>query len=87
MYLTLMTISLPQIRAARAMVGLTLADIHARTGISKGALSAIENGQADPRLSTVEKLQKLFEALGVEFIPPTIEAGPGVRLRNVVEKK
>lgn len=79
-----MPISLPQIRAARALLNLTLSDVHDRTGISKGALSAIETGKADPRLSTVEKLQRLFEELGVEFLAATAETGPGIRLRKPV---
>lgn len=82
-----MTISLPQIRAARAMLELTLSDVHARTGISKGALSAIETGKADPRLSTVEKLRTLFADLGVEFLPATDELGPGIRLKKPVTKE
>lgn len=77
-----MTISLPQIRAARAMLELTLNDVTQRTGISKGALSAIETGKADPRLSTVAKLQTFFEELGVEFLPATQDAGPGIRMKK-----
>jgi predicted transcriptional regulator len=82
-----MPISLPQIRAARAMLELTLSDVTERTGISKGALSAIETGKADPRLSTVEKLQALFEELGVEFLPATAEAGPGIRIKKRITKE
>ncbi len=82
-----MTISLPQIRAARAMLELTLNDVTQRTGISKGALSAIETGKADPRLSTVAKLQRLFEELGVEFLPATADAGPGIRMKKRILKE
>lgn len=77
-----MTISLPQIRAARAMLELTLSDVTRHTGISKGALSALETGKSDPRHSTVEKLQALFEKLGVEFLPATADAGPGIRMKK-----
>lgn len=77
-----MTISIPQLRAARAMAGLTLDEVRLRTGISKGALSAIETGKADPRLSTVLKLQALFEELDIEFLPAGANFGPGVRLRK-----
>jgi transcriptional regulator with XRE-family HTH domain len=77
-----MTISISQLRAARAIAGLTLDEVRSRTGISKGALSAIETGKADPRLSTVRKLQELFEELGIEFLPPGNGAGPGVRLKK-----
>jgi predicted transcriptional regulator len=77
-----MTISLPQIRAARAMLELTLNDVTRHTGISKGALSALETGKSDPRHSTVEKLQALFEELGVEFLPATADKGPGVRMKK-----
>ena len=82
-----MAISIPQIRAARAMAGLTLDNVRERTGISKGALSALETGKSDPRLSTVERLQQLFEELGVEFLPETMDAGPGVRLRKNIGKQ
>ncbi len=77
-----MAISISQLRAARALVNLTLAEIHERTGISTGAVSAIESGKADPRLSTVQKLQTLFEGLGVEFLPEGDNFGPGVRWKR-----
>jgi predicted transcriptional regulator len=77
-----MAISIPQIRAARAMVGLTLDNVREMTGLSKGALSALETGKSDPRLSTVERLQRLFEELGVEFLPEGETFGPGIRQKK-----
>lgn len=50
-----------RLRHARRTRGLTLADVSARVGVASSALSMIENGKREPRLST---LQALAEALG-----------------------
>ena len=51
-----------EVRAFRHRSGLTIADLSARTGLSIGMLSKIENGNTSPSLST---LQSLAHAMSV----------------------
>ncbi|ORE96372.1 Putative HTH-type transcriptional regulator [Stappia sp. 22II-S9-Z10] len=51
-----------EVRASRGRLGITAAELAAKTGISVGMLSKIENGQTSPSLTT---LQSLSRALGV----------------------
>ncbi|MGN0272386.1 MAG: helix-turn-helix domain-containing protein [Lachnospiraceae bacterium] len=46
----------------RSEKGITLKELSLRTGISKSALQRIESGKVSP---TLEKLEKIAEALGV----------------------
>jgi predicted transcriptional regulator len=71
-------ISPSQIRGARAMLGLTQADLAAKADISKTALISIETSMSDPKASTLSAIQKALEAAGVEF---TNGNQPGVRLK------
>lgn len=74
-------ISPQQIRGARAMLGLTQANLAESAGISTTALNNIERGSADPKVSTLAAIQRALEAAGVEFIPEN-GGGPGVRLKK-----
>ena len=60
-------ISLQQIRGARAMLGLTQADLAKRAGISTTDLNNIESGQADPKVSTLEAILNALEEAGAVF--------------------
>ena len=71
-----------QIRGARAMLGLTQADLAARASLSATALNNIERGASDPRASNLAAIQRALETAGVEFIPEN-GGGAGVRLRKV----
>jgi transcriptional regulator with XRE-family HTH domain len=66
-----------QIRAARAMLGLTQAELASQAGLSKTGLNNIESGRADAKGSTLQRLQAALEAQGIEFNAD----GRGVRLR------
>jgi transcriptional regulator with XRE-family HTH domain len=65
-----------QIKAARAILDMTQARLAEMAGISKTALIYIEAGK-DPKASTLDRIQKSLESLGVEF---TNGEKPGVRL-------
>jgi transcriptional regulator with XRE-family HTH domain len=56
-----------QIQGARAMLGLTQADLAKRAGISTTALNNIENGVADPKASTLEAIRNAIEKAGAQF--------------------
>jgi DNA-binding XRE family transcriptional regulator len=70
-----------QIRAARALLDLTQADLAERASLSKTGLNNIERGTSDPKASTLAAIQSALETAGVEFIPEN-GGGPGVRLRK-----
>lgn len=71
----------PQIRAARAILGWTLDDLSAASGLPKRTLTRVENATGDPRASTLQAIRAALEAAGVLFIDQNRE-GPGVRLRK-----
>ena len=79
-----MMISAEQIRAARALLGWTQADLARRSGISEVAIKNVERGMTDPRSSTLRALITAFEKAGVIFLPSgnTRDGGPGVRLKR-----
>lgn len=74
-------ISPQQIRGARAMLGLTQAQLAAAAGLSTTALNNIERGAADPKVSTMEAIKRALEEAGIEFISPN-GGGHGVRLKK-----
>jgi len=58
-----------QIRAARALLDWSLADLSARSGIGQQAISKLENNETKPLARTLQKLQRILEESGVEFLP------------------
>lgn len=71
-----------QIRGARAMLGLTQAELAGRASISTTGLNNIERGMSDPKASTLRALQEALETAGIIFEPSgsLIPGGPGVRM-------
>lgn len=57
-----------QVRAARALLDWSLADLSERSGIGGQAISKFENGETDPLAKTVQKLQAVLEDAGIEFM-------------------
>jgi predicted transcriptional regulator len=70
-----------QIRGARAMLGMTQADLAKLAGLSTTGLNNIERGDADPKASTLKAIKAALESAGVIFVAENGE-GPGVRLRK-----
>jgi DNA-binding XRE family transcriptional regulator len=68
-----------QIRAARALLGLSQVWLAKLAGISPTAIVNIETGASDPKASTLAAIIKALEAEGAEF---TNGNQPGVRLRK-----
>lgn len=61
---------LKSIARLRHEKGLTQKDISAKSGISQGELSNIENGKTNPTLSTLQKLAKAMDSkLELKFTP------------------
>ncbi|WP_424934326.1 helix-turn-helix domain-containing protein [Amaricoccus macauensis] len=74
-----------RIRAARLAANLSLTDLARLTGISTGALSLIETGKRDSRLTTLARIAEalrlapttLLAASDGEEEPPTLEPPSG----------
>lgn len=75
-----MLISDRQIRAARALLDMSQAELCRRSGLSPTTIKRMEDPKVGPTRSSVENLmavQAVFEAAGIEFLN---HGQPGVRL-------
>lgn len=70
-----------QIRAARALLDWSRDDLIAKSGVSPSALLRLENGLADSRSSTLNKIVKVLTDEGIEFISQP-DGGIGVLIRS-----
>jgi ribosome-binding protein aMBF1 (putative translation factor) len=68
-----------QIRAARALLGWSQQQLADKAIVSINAVTRLERGEVDPRMSTVVAVEKALQKAGIEFIPAG-EKGEGVRL-------
>lgn len=57
-----------QVRAARAVLGLTQQQLAEKIGIGVTTLIMFEKGKRPPYESTVEKIRSTLEGLGVRFL-------------------
>jgi transcriptional regulator with XRE-family HTH domain len=73
-----------QIRAARALLRITVAELSNSAGIGLATIKRLEAAKGLPpaHARTLDALRKTFEGAGIEFIG-TPEDAPGVRLRLV----
>lgn len=75
--------STAQLRAARALVGWSQAELADRAGASRRAVIMAEEGTGGPRVCRA--VRAALEAAGVEFLSPgeaSASGGAGVRLRK-----
>lgn len=74
-----------QIRAARALLNWSSADLAKKAGTARQTIVRIEqiDGLPNSKVQTIADIQNVFEAAGIEFIG-TPENGPGVRLKPPV---
>ena len=70
-----------QIRAARALLGWSQQQLADKAIVSLNAVTRMEKGKVDSRLSTLGAIEKALVKAGVEFLPAG-ERGEGVRLRS-----
>ena len=72
-----------QVKAARALLGWSQADLAVHSGISEPTVARLEStdGEFGGREATAGKIRHAIEAAGVEFIDEN-GGGPGVRLRK-----
>ena len=69
-----------QIRAARALLGWSQQQLADKAIISLNTVTRLERSEVDPRVSTIEAVQKALNKAGVEFLPADERKGEGVRL-------
>ena len=72
-----------QIKAARALLGLTTAKLAELSGIGFTTLVRLESFDSVPsaNIKTLDSVKRTLESAGIEFIG-TPDDGPGVRLFN-----
>ena len=70
-----------QVRAARALVGMSQDQLVAASGVAKRTLARLELSEGETRGATLAAIRAALEAAGVEFIAEN-GGGPGVRLRG-----
>lgn len=72
-----------QLRAARALVGWSRQTLADKSGVPRATIEQFEAGKTDPKQTTVHKLRRALERVGVVFQDADDEEwGPGVRLRG-----
>lgn len=74
-------ISPRQIRAARALLGWSQQKLADKAIVSLNAITRLERGSVDSRVSTVGAVQKALTKAGIEFLSANGK-GEGVRLIN-----
>ena len=70
-----------QIRAARALLGWSQQQLADKAIVSLNALTRLEKGKVDFRVSTITAIEKTLSKAGVEFLSAG-EKGEGVRMRS-----
>jgi transcriptional regulator with XRE-family HTH domain len=75
-----------QVRAARALIGWSQAELADAAGVSLSIVDRFETGQPDIPADAVAKVRSALESAGVAFIPKN-GGGAGVRLRKGGESK
>lgn len=70
-------INAEQIRAARALLDWSTADLAKQANLTVNGINKIERGHVQAHRETLETLQKIFEEAGLEFLP-----GSGLRKKD-----
>lgn len=75
--------SVRQMKAARALLAWSQAELAAASGVSEPTIARLESedGSVGGRAETAEKLRTALEKAGVEFIPEN-GGGAGVRMKK-----
>lgn len=76
-------VSIPQVKAARALIGWSQEELASSAGVSLPTVKRLEaaDGVLGGRATTGNKIKEALERAGVEFIDEN-GGGPGVRLRK-----
>jgi len=74
-----------QIRAARAILGVSAQDLADATKLSRGTIQRAELESAQVTAANTDRIVEVLEEMGVIFIAENGE-GPGIRLRKSKSK-
>ena len=76
-----------QIRAARALLGISQDELARLSGVGSATIKRLELGTSKPRgnVQTIVRLREALEAAGVVFIDHDEKLGPGVRLKSRID--
>jgi len=79
-----MTISIQQIKAARALLRISVLDLADISNLSSSTIKRLEaqNSEVLPRNSTMSRIKLALESRGIEFLG-TPDKDPGVRLKSL----
>jgi transcriptional regulator with XRE-family HTH domain len=66
-------ISAEQIRAARALLDWSTADLAKLSGLTVNGINKIEREYVNPQKETADRLQKVFEDAEIEFLPSGVK--------------
>ncbi|MGF9562306.1 DNA-binding protein [Neorhizobium sp. JUb45] len=78
-------LTVSQLRAGRAMIGLTVDELAALTGLSASDIYEAEKGETFSDALLASRLQSALESRGIVFLAAGQEdasIGPGIRLRS-----
>lgn len=80
--MSILKVSIGQIKAARALLGWSQADLAFESEVSEPTIKRLEaeGGELGGREETVEKIVTTIQGAGVQFIPEN-GGGAGVRLK------
>ena len=81
--MSMLKVSIRQIKAARALLGWSQGDLAKASAVSEPTIKRLEasDGELGGRAQTGEKIVKAMMVAGVQFIPEN-GGGAGVRLEN-----
>jgi transcriptional regulator with XRE-family HTH domain len=82
-----MTIEAAQIRAGRALIGWSQAELANAAGLAPATVELLETSGDNVSTEAVGKLRAALEAGGVAFVPEGGGSGAGVRFRGGRESK
>lgn len=79
---TKISVSASQVRAARALLGISQDELAAKSGIPKRTIVRFELEEGVPRQSTADAISDALEDAGIRFIAENSTEGEGVRFRR-----
>jgi len=72
----------PQVRMARAALGISVRELAKTSGVAESTILRFETGRGGILAANLDKVQTTLEDGGVIFISADASGGPGVRLRS-----
>jgi transcriptional regulator with XRE-family HTH domain len=72
----------PQVRMARAALGISVRELAERTGVADSTILRFETGRGGTLAANLSRIQTALEGAGIMFINADATGGPGVRLRS-----